>query len=143
MAGGRMLRPRKGPGRPGPAPGPAVALLPPPHRPGHVRPGPAGHRAARPALPDSDPPASTAGQPAAWRDTGKLPASADDQPPGDDPGLVKVSVPEARRLARLATAPMSGAARNLGHAWSRWRRRHQARARWHHYHARLKAVHVT
>ena len=83
------------------------------------------------------------GQPAAWRDTGKLPASADDQPPGDDPGLVKVSVPEARRLARLATAPMSRAARDLGHAWSRWRRRHQARARWHHYHAQLKAASIT
>jgi SRSO17 transposase len=99
--------------------------------------------AARPALPGSDPPVSTAGQPAAWRDTGKLPASADDQPPGDDPGLVKVSVPEARRLARLATTPVSRTARDLGHAWSRWRRRHQARARWHHYHARLTAAHVT
>src|SRR5271166_3540910 len=43
----------------------------------------------------------------------------------------KVSALEARRLARLATAPMSRAARDLGHAWSRWRRRHQARARWH------------
>ena len=95
------------------------------------------------ALPGSDPPVSTAGQPAAWRDTGKLPASADDDPPGTDPGLVKVSVPEARRLARLAAAPMSRAARDLGHAWSRWRRRHQARARWHHYHARLTAAHVT
>jgi hypothetical protein len=62
---------------------------------------------------------------------------------GDDPGLVKVSVPEARRLARLAAAPMSRAARDLGYAWSRWRRRHQARARWHHYHARLKAARVT
>ena len=31
-------------GRPGPAPGPDLALLPPPHRPVHVRPGPAGHR---------------------------------------------------------------------------------------------------
>jgi Family of unknown function (DUF6308) len=47
------------------------------------------------------------GQPAAWRDTGKLPASAADRPPGDEPGLVKVSVPEARRLARLASAPIS------------------------------------
>jgi hypothetical protein len=98
--------------------------------------------AAQPAPPGSDPPAVGAGQPAAWRDTGKLPASAGDQPPGDDPGLVKVSVPEARRLARLATAPISHAARELGHTWSRWRRRHQARARWHHYHARLTA-HVT
>ncbi len=60
-----------------------------------------------------------------------------------DPGLVKVSVPEAPRLLRLATTPMSQAARDLGYAWSRWRRRHQARARWHHYHARLKAARVT
>ncbi|MFI5068593.1 MAG: hypothetical protein ACHP9Z_32085, partial [Streptosporangiales bacterium] len=59
------------------------------------------------------------------------------------PDLVKVSVPEARRLLRLATTPMSRAARDLGYAWSRWRRRHQARARWHHYHAQLKAVRVT
>ena len=94
--------------------------------------------AARPAPPATQPPAASGtGQPEAWRDTGKLPAAADDQPPGDDPGLVKVSVPEARRLLRLATAPMSCAARDLGYAWSRWRRRHQARARWHHYHAQL------
>ena len=100
--------------------------------------------AARPAPPGEAPAAaSLAGQPAAWRDTGKLPASANDRPPGDDPGLVKVSVPEARRLLRLATAPMSRAARDLGYAWSRWRRRHQARARWHHYHTRLKAAQVT
>jgi hypothetical protein len=60
--------------------------------------------------------------------------------PPADPGMVKVSVPEARRLARLAAAPMTRAARDAGYAWSRWRRRHQARARWHHYHARLKAA---
>jgi hypothetical protein len=100
--------------------------------------------AARPAPPAAEPLADgTAGQPEAWRDTGKFPVSVADQPPGDDPGLVKVSVPEARRLLRLATTPMSRAARDLGYAWSRWRRRHQARARWHHYHARLKAARVT
>jgi SRSO17 transposase len=99
--------------------------------------------AARPAPAAADPPTVTAGQPVAWRDTGKLPASANDRPPGADPGLVKVSVPEARRLLRLATEPMTRAARDLGHAWSRWRRRHQARARWHHYHARLKKAQVT
>ena len=97
---------------------------------------------ARPR-PAGAPAAGTAGQPAAWPDTGKLPATAEDQPPGDEPGLVKVSVPEARRLARLATAPMTAAARNLGYAWSRWRRRHQARARWHHYHAQLTAAQAT
>jgi hypothetical protein len=57
--------------------------------------------------------------------------------PVDDPGWVKV--PEARRLARLAATLISRAARDRGHAWSRWRRRHQSRARWHHYHARLTA----
>ena len=51
--------------------------------------------------------------------------------------MVKVSVPEARRLARLTATPMTRAAREAGYAWSRWRRRHQARARWHHYSARL------
>ncbi len=86
---------------------------------------------------------SQAGQPAAWRDTGKLPLTAHDDPPGDDPGLVKVSVPGARRLLRLATEPITSTARSLGYAWSRWRRRHQARARWHHYHARLKAAQAT
>jgi hypothetical protein len=35
--------------------------------------------------------------------------------------LVKVSVPETRRLLRLATTPMTAVARQLGYAWSRWR----------------------
>ncbi len=102
--------------------------------------------AARPAPhpPGGDPPGTgEAGPPVAWRDTGKLPVTAHDDPPGDDPGLVKVSVPEARRLLRLATEPMTSTARSLGYAWSRWRRRHQARARWHHYHARLKPAQAT
>ncbi len=83
--------------------------------------------------------AGRAGQPRAWRDIGKLPVTPGDRPPAD-PGMVKVSVPEARRLARLAAVPMTRAAREAGYAWSRWRRRHQARARWHHYQARLKAA---
>ena len=53
--------------------------------------------------------------------------------------MVKVSVPEARRLLRLAATPMTAAARQLGYAWSTWRRKHQARARFHHYQARLRA----
>ncbi len=81
-------------------------------------------------------PAGAAGQPADWADTGALPSSADEIPPAEI-GMVKVSVPEARRLLRLVTTPMTGAARQLGYAWSRWRREHQARARYHHYQARL------
>jgi hypothetical protein len=99
--------------------------------------------AARPTPPGPGVSSAPAGQPAAWHDTGKLPATADNDPPGSEPGLVKVSAPEARRLARLATQPMTTAARQLGYAWSRWRRRHQARARWHHNHAQLKAAQAT
>jgi hypothetical protein len=85
--------------------------------------------AARPATFAAYPPAASGNQqPAAWRDTGKLPAGASDRPPGDNPGLVEVTVPEAHRLLRLATTPMSRAGRALGYAWSRWRRRQQARA---------------
>src|SRR5712691_10972195 len=87
-----------------------------------------------------DTPARAGAQPPRhWAGTGALPASADEQPP-EDPGMVKVSVPEARRLLHLATTPMTAAARTSGHAWSRWRRRHQARARWHHYQAQLRAA---
>jgi hypothetical protein len=50
--------------------------------------------AARPTPPGDDLPA--AAQPAAWRDTGKLPATADDEPPGSDPGLVRSASPRPR-----------------------------------------------
>jgi SRSO17 transposase len=94
----------------------------------------------QPAPPAAAGPAARADQqPRDWADTGILPASADEPPP-EDPGLVKVSVPEARRLLRLATTPMTATTRQFGHAWSRWRRKHQARARYHHYQARLRAT---
>jgi hypothetical protein len=60
-------------------------------------------------------PDAAAAQPADWAGTGILPASADEAPP-EDPGLVGVSVPEACRLLRLATTPMTAAARQAGHA---------------------------
>ena len=139
----RMPPARQGANRSGPAPGPDLALFVPAHRAVHGAQALLAIAAARPAPSAVESPAPGGNrQPAAWRDMGKLPAAAGDRPPGDDPGLVKVSVPEARRLLRLATTPMSQAARDLGYAWSRWRRRHQARARWHHYHAQLKAARV-
>jgi hypothetical protein len=62
---------------------------------------------------------------------GKLPARPDEQPP-QDTGLIRVTVPEARR-------PLAASARGTFRcAWSIWRRRHQARARWHHYQAQLQ-----
>jgi len=68
------------------------------------------------------------------------------------PGIaaIKLTIAETARLARLARQHAAGLisdARLAFHLrWSRWRRRHQARARWHHYSARLAAaatVHVT
>jgi hypothetical protein len=93
----------------------------------------------QPALPAAAGSVSGTGQqPRDWAGTG-IPPARPDEPPPEDPGMVKVSVPETRRLLRLATTPMTAGARQLGYAWSRWRRRHQARARWHHYQARLRA----
>jgi SRSO17 transposase len=62
------------------------------------------------------------------------PASPDDLPPAD-PGLIPLTVAEVKRLLNAATTRP----RPAWHAawWSRWRRRHQARARWFHKRARL------
>jgi SRSO17 transposase len=63
------------------------------------------------------------------------PASPDAAPPAD-PGLIPLTVREIRRLlAGALTRP-----KPPGHAarWLQWRRRHQARSRWFHQHARLQ-----
>ena len=63
------------------------------------------------------------------------PAGPDAAPPAD-PGLIPLTVREIRRLLASATArpkPPGHAAR-----WLEWRRRHQARSRWFHKHARLQ-----
>jgi SRSO17 transposase len=63
-------------------------------------------------------------------------------PPGIGP--VKLTIAETARLVRLARQHAAGlitSARLAFHLrWSRWRRRHQARARWHHYATRLTAA---
>jgi hypothetical protein len=62
-------------------------------------------------------------------------------PPGI--GALRLTVAETARLIRLARQYAAGLitrARLAFHLrWSRWRRRHQARARWHHYATRLAA----
>jgi hypothetical protein len=83
--------------------------------------------------PQAGPGTGTTGQPEHWRDTGRLPARPGEKPPRDI-GLIHVTVPEARRLL---AAP---AHETFRHTWSIWRRRHQARARWHHYQAQLQAA---
>ena len=59
-------------------------------------------------------------------------------------GPVKLTIAETARLTRLARQHAAGlitSARLAFHLrWSRWRRRHQARARWHHYATRLAAA---
>jgi SRSO17 transposase len=106
--------------------------------------------ADEPAPADEPTPAGEdpAGQPPAparpehWRDTAALPTHAGETPP-EDPGMVKVSVPEARRLLNISTSGLSQADKRFHLHWSSWRRRHQARARWRHYHQRLTAAAVT
>jgi SRSO17 transposase len=83
--------------------------------------------------------AGNTGQPEHWRDTGKLPVRPGEQPP-QDMGLIRVTVPEARRLLTRLALPAHQASQTFRHAWSIWRRRHQARARWHHYQAQLRAA---
>jgi SRSO17 transposase len=59
-------------------------------------------------------------------------------------GPVKLTITETARLTRLARQHAAGLITSARLAfclrWSRWRRRHQARARWHHYATRLAAV---
>ena len=63
-------------------------------------------------------------------------------PPGI--GAIKLTIAETARLTRLARQHAAGLITSARLAfclrWSRWRRRHQARARWHHYATRLAAV---
>jgi SRSO17 transposase len=67
------------------------------------------------------------------------PVRPGDIPPAD-PGLVPLSVREISRLLAAATTPP----KPPGHAarWLHWRRRHQARSRWFHKHARLPRDHA-
>jgi SRSO17 transposase len=66
------------------------------------------------------------------------PASPDDLPPAD-PGLIPLTAAEIKRLYCAATARPPSPWHTA--RWSRWRRRHQARARWYHKRARLVRQH--
>jgi SRSO17 transposase len=75
-----------------------------------------------------------------------LPHDPDQTPPADC-GTIALTVPEAQRLFHLFTMLIRGlppcttdtqVAFHL--RWSDWRRRHQARARWHHYRTRLELI---
>jgi SRSO17 transposase len=59
-----------------------------------------------------------------------------DQPPPEDLGLIALTVAEIKRLFILATRRLLPETHHLHWTW--WRRRHQARARWHHHRTRLR-----
>jgi SRSO17 transposase len=75
-----------------------------------------------------------------------LPHDPDQAPPADC-GTIALTVPEAQRLFHLYLIfkrelphPTTPALVKHGLRWSDWRRRHQARARWHHYRTRLALI---
>lgn len=63
-----------------------------------------------------------------------------DQPCPPGIGLIKLSTNETRRLMNLLATTATDHAKAFGLAWSNWRRRHQAIARWHHWRARLRIL---
>jgi SRSO17 transposase len=67
-----------------------------------------------------------------------LPDDIDQSPPADC-GMTPLTVPELQRLLALLLPTRLPQHRDAGFLlrWSEWRRRHQARARWHHYRQRL------
>lgn len=64
------------------------------------------------------------------------PPSSPDELPPEDPGLIPLTAAEIKRVFNLVTHAWQ-TIRHYLH-WSWWRRRHQARARWFHYRARLR-----
>ena len=66
------------------------------------------------------------------------PYSGDQQLPKEI-GYIKLSVNEILRLISIVNAEMSEAKMAFHIAWSKWRRKHQAIARWYHMQRRLKA----
>jgi SRSO17 transposase len=64
-----------------------------------------------------------------------LHTTPDEQPP-QDPGLIALTVAEIKRLFTLTTRRLQPETHHLHWIW--WRRRHQARARWHHHRTRLR-----
>jgi hypothetical protein len=109
---------RQGRGRPGPLRGPTLARLVPAHHPG----------TAGPRVPDRHP------RPGHHHRVGKGGGGLT-----GGPGMLPLTVPEVRRLLVALIWPTLTKP-SLVLAWSRWRRRHQARARRAHYQRREPQV---
>jgi SRSO17 transposase len=67
-----------------------------------------------------------------------VPHSAGQERP-EEIGYISLSVNEVLRLVSIASAEMSKAKMAFHIAWSKWRRQHQAIARWYHMQHRMKA----
>ena len=149
----------KGHARLGPVPGQDLGRDLPAHRPGRPRPAPPRRHPQRPVRRHHPPaPRAPGGQEKERGGEEEKVSGADlGIPLGDAPvparpgqpcppriGPVKLTIAETARLTRLARQHAAGLitrARLAFHLrWSRWRRRHQARARWHHYATRLAAA---
>jgi SRSO17 transposase len=68
-------------------------------------------------------------------DTQAPPPARPDQLPPADPGMIPLTIPEIARL--LADRILPARPPGLATSWLTWRRRHQARSRWHHQRTRL------
>ncbi|MCW2686264.1 MAG: endonuclease [Mycobacterium sp.] len=68
-------------------------------------------------------------------DTQAPPPNTPDQQPPSEPGMIPLTVPETARL--LTTTWHQPKPADHDTHWRNWRRRHQARARWHHQRTRL------
>ncbi len=84
--------------------------------------------------------AVTAAQLRKRTDTQAPPPRTPDEPPPTDPGLIPLTVPEVKRLL-AAALHYSPPPEHTTH-WRTWRRRHQARARWHHQRTRLSRTYA-
>ena len=68
-----------------------------------------------------------------------IPAGPDDRIP-EEIGFIKLSRDEALRIREIALSGMNEAEMAFHLRCSKWRRRHQAIARWHHRKTRIKAM---
>ena len=73
-------------------------------------------------------------------DTQPPPPRTPDEAPPADPGLIPLTVPEVKRLLAAALHRVHPDGHDA--YWRTWRRRHQARARWHHQRTRLNRAYV-
>lgn len=60
------------------------------------------------------------------------------QPMPDEIGFARLSMVEVLRLKSIIQSDISNARKSFHLRWSKWRRKHQAVARWHHHMARMK-----